>query len=1210
MKRRLLGCALFSLASAGTPDAFGQMAAPAAAAAAGAPASNVPGCSALGCSTPDGQPLFQLQPRSAPDAQAPAPAPAGRMAGGTGLSLLLPGGGIVWATEDPALGLPELSVSGPAEVAFENGRLTRPVPFYLRSNYPAFVRRFELTLYRASDTAYTEPLAVLPMPVGAVGRVEWSGAPASRFPLRTGDELVYVLRAYGADGAIDETLPRSLRLARPEDVERRDAQLRDATERSLGTALSLQQAQAQRLVDSVFASNDLRQQNIPIYGSRIRIQGRNLPEGAALEINGQGYPTDLERKFVAEFLSPVGLHRFDLTVRAPGQAPLQHVLEVDVTGKYLFGVGIADLTVFQNQASGPGRELALNGRERSVLSNGRLAFYGKAKIDGTYLVTGQADTQERDVRRLFSGFTKADPQDIFRRLDPDLYYPTYGDDSTTVRDVDSQGRLYLRVDWDKNQVLWGNYQTGFTGTAYGQYIRSLYGAAAKWRSIGTNPWGEAKTQVRAFASEAQTAPGHSEFLGTGGSLYYLRHTDILPGSEVVVVEQRNRSTGRVESRRQLLRGTDYEMSDLQGRIVLLRPLLQLVDDGLQGITRDTPLAGLEQHLVVDYEWIPTGFDSGNLAAGLRGKQWLGDHVAVGATYVDERRAGEDYTLKGVDVTLQAGRGTTLRLERSNSHATAAPVFVSSNGGLSFAQRNPDVGPRAGNATLAEAQASLQELGWTERNWTLGAWWRRVDAGFSASNEDYGVDRLEVGVEVRGQVSDTLEILAQHSRATRGAEALDQTRLTAQWRPTEDDTVTGELRRITQERLSGTAEGTLGAIKVARRVTPQLELYGIAQQTLDDDGGRYPDNDAATLGARYRFDNLSVLGAEVTHGDRGDAAQLTGEYRLNADHSLYGTLTHATDSSDYDALFNQRLQSGWTLGQRWRLSERSNLYNESQFLKEREGRGLVHTFGMDFYPAVGWSTGFTLQKGDLDTSTGTVHRRAVSVSAGRVSARTEWSSKLEWREDTGAERRRQWVSTNRLNHKLDEDWRVSGRLNFSRTRDQIDALAGAKFAEAGAGFAWRPHDDARYALLGRYTYLYDLLSLGQIGNTEYDQRSHVVSLEGIYKYDHQWEFAAKLANREGAARARRGTGQWFDSSTRFAAVQARYTLPQQWHALAEYRWLDVKDGGTRQGWLVGIDRDITKNLRLGVGYNFTDFSDDLTRFGYRYRGWYINLVGSY
>ena len=52
---------------------------------------------------------------------------------------------------------------------------------------------------------------------------------------------------------------------------------------------------------------------------------------------------------------------------------------------------------------------------------------------------------------------------------------------------------------------------------------------------------------RAFGSEAQSAPGHSEFLGTGGSLYYLRHTDVLPGSDQVVLEVRDARTGRVET---------------------------------------------------------------------------------------------------------------------------------------------------------------------------------------------------------------------------------------------------------------------------------------------------------------------------------------------------------------------------------------------------------------------------------------------------------------------------------------------------------------------------------------------------------------------------------------------------------------------------------------------------------------------------------------
>jgi len=115
---------------------------------------------------------------------------------------------------------------------------------------------------------------------------------------------------------------------------------------------------------------------------------------------------------------------------------------------------------------------------------------------------------------------------------------------------------------------------------------------------------------------------------------------------------------------------------------------------------------------------------------------------------------------------------------------------------------------------------------------------------------------------------------------------------------------------------------------------------------------------------------------------------------------------------------------------------------------------------------------------------------------------------------------------------------------------------------------------------------------------------------VYRIDQRWEVAAKLARREGEVRYGRGTGPWFDSATNFGAAQLRYDLYYQWHGLLEYRLLDVRDGGRRQGWLAGVDRDVGRNFRVGVGYNFTDFSDDLTKFDYTHRGWYLNLVGRY
>ena len=89
------------------------------------------------------------------------------------------------------------------------------------------------------------------------------------------------------------------------------------------------------------------------------------------------------------------------------------------------------------------------------------------------------------------------------------------------------------------------------------------------------------------------------------------------------------------------------------------------------------------------------------------------------------------------------------------------------------------------------------------------------------------------------------------------------------------------------------------------------------------------------------------------------------------------------------------------------------------------------------------------------------------------------------------------------------------------------------------------------------------------------------------------------------------GQWVDSGTSFAAIQARYGIGNtDWNFLGEYRWLKVDDGGVREGALFGVDRDITKNFRVGIGYNFTDFSDDLTNFDYDHKGWFLNVVGRY
>src|SRR5690606_14234082 len=91
-------------------------------------------------------------------------------------SINLPGGGVIWATEDPDIGQPELSVSAPAMVPFADGRIQKPVRFFVRGNYVDFVTRYEVTMFRANDADLVAPVARFELPVAAVSQDEWDGA--------------------------------------------------------------------------------------------------------------------------------------------------------------------------------------------------------------------------------------------------------------------------------------------------------------------------------------------------------------------------------------------------------------------------------------------------------------------------------------------------------------------------------------------------------------------------------------------------------------------------------------------------------------------------------------------------------------------------------------------------------------------------------------------------------------------------------------------------------------------------------------------------------------------------------------------------------------------------------------------------------------------------------------------------------------------------
>ena len=87
------------------------------------------------------------------------------------------------------------------------------------------------------------------------------------------------------------------------------------------------------------------------------------------------------------------------------------------------------------------------------------------------------------------------------------------------------------------------------------------------------------------------------------------------------------------------------------------------------------------------------------------------------------------------------------------------------------------------------------------------------------------------------------------------------------------------------------------------------------------------------------------------------------------------------------------------------------------------------------------------------------------------------------------------------------------------------------------------------------------------------------------------------------------------SSSLGVLRLRYHMQHNWDALGEYRYLTTSDAGSKHGGLVAVERHVGKNLKVGAGYNFAKFSDDLKNEGpnnkdYNAQGWFINVVGKY
>lgn len=1075
--------------------------------------------------------------------------------------------------------------------------------FRTYSNYAAVIARSEIRIFDASQSVRATPLAV----INAIkdGLAEWQAEFASvTAPNR---ELKYVLRVYDQNGKFDETTPQPLWLV-------------DAIEPGTG-----QDADRELLVG--YGENHLGTDNIPKRGGTIQVTGRSIPPQHTVWVAGRAIPVSRDGQFVAEEILPSGLHSVEVAVLDPSGNGQLYLRDLELRKNDWFYVGIADLTLSRDQTSGPARLVTQDENHyNSELSvDGRLAFYTNGKFAEGWGLTASADTLEGPAGDLFSNFLDKSPGALFRRIEPDYYYPTYGDDGTVEEGAPTLGKFYLKLKKDDSYGLWGNFKIGYTENDLAHVDRGLYGANLHYQTLATTGFGEKRFLLDSFAAEPGTIAGRDEFLGTGGSLYYLRHQDILTGSERVRIEVRDKDSGLVIGVKNLTPVLDYSVDSIQGRILLTLPLAAVATDDLLVVSGTA--AGNLAYLVVRYEYSPGFTDIGAVAVGGRTHLWLNDYVKLGVTVDSNQQADASNKLQATDLTLRKSAETWIKLSAARSEGPGQTTLASSDGGYNF----NTFGQPSGTELSAAANRIETSLAFgdvlTGARGRLTLYSQTLDAGYSAPGVIALTDTQQVGGALRTPVTDRLSLNTKVDKTVRelglstsatevdvGYQLSDHWLLSSGVRSDNraDSTPIVPLTQVQGDRTDAVVRATYDS-------KGRWLAYGYVQDTLSISGNR-EENNRVGSGGSYRFTDRFKVNGEVSGGDLGSAGRLGIEYLYSDRSSLYMSYVLGSESAD-NGLRSRK--GNFVSGVKSRYSDSVSVYLEEKYTHGDVPTGLTHSTGVDLAPNDRWNFGTHFDAGTLhDPNTNAaIERRGMGLRIGYGLATVKLSSAVEYRvdgtqnTDLSVSERETWLFKNGLKYQVTPEWRFVGKLNYANSSSSLGTQYDGRYIEAVTGYGYRPVSHDRLNTLFKYTYFYNLPSADQVTGTgtstaaAFLQKSHVVALDVVYDLTRDWTLGAKYAYRLGQVSLERVNPVFFDSHAQLYVIRADWQFIRHWDAMIEARLLDLPDAGDRRsGFLTGVYRRLGDHIKVGIGYNFTDFSDDLTNLGYTSHGLFINAIG--
>ncbi len=780
----------------------------------------------------------------------------------------------------------------------------------------------------------------------------------------------------------------------------------------------------------------------------------------------------------------------------------------------------------------------INSREDTSL-RARMGFFYQGRVLGENLLT-LAYNSQKPLNRVAG-------RDRLGRLDPlDYSYPIFGDSSKFMEGASSNSKIYARFDHGLSYAMFGDMEADMNQSVLSGYSRRLTGVKIHLE----NSRGDF---LSVSGARPDTAFARDIFPGGNLSVIRLSHGDILPGSEIAIIEIRDRRNPEIViDRNSLIRSVDYNIDSQTGEIFFLRPI-STFDHGLNLI-----------QVVFTYEYYGSGAPNYVYTArGVRSFRKLG--LKIGASYVNQQQ-GEigAFQLGGIDAEKALWNGGNLFVEAAVSRGRfAAGVNV-------FDFYNSDSGFTAGEGGRLHDGAAIS----VKLDQPLPFWNSRIRFDFASVGSGFynpfgatvtaGAQRYGLNFEVKPRSGRNLMLgfLSERNKT----ENVDNSRETLSFSWTEQ--WTGKMRTVLgfdhREYTDNTGDTSTGSNLVTAgieyRPTDRLELSVKREQNLTEADPTYPDQ--TTFSIKYKLNSNAKL--FVTQRLAASAITPIGDFSGNG---------FAAVGSRNETAFGieTKVSRLGTLSGRYQIENGVN--------------------GFENFAVIGLQNSWKISK-ELSLETGLERGFLVSGSSKSFNSATIGGA---WTPDEGfrANARYELRDRNGLGQmfavgavgKIGDNWTTSARAQWAFSN--IKNRGGSSSAMTAAA-TYRPVESDKYALL----FSYNRRSSNQSGAVRNDIRqpgtrdiSDRISADGLYQVNKGLELYGRFAlNFNGNGNS---TTAFASSMTYLMQARAQQLLSKSVDVAVESRWLvqPVSNSFTRSvGTEVGYW--VIPDLRIGVGYNFT------------------------